>query len=82
MCLWVEHAGCALHVLLFLFLISRFVVWHVEVVRAHLQICLLHKSLPFFMVDGEGKLAGSEKVLFKHPQLLSCPTLGILLIHK
>lgn len=82
MCLCVEPAGSALHVLLFLSLISRFVVWHVEVVHAHLQICLLHKSLAFSIVDIEGKLAGSEKVLFKHPQLLSCLTLGIFLICK
>lgn len=61
--------------------ISRFVVWHVKVVHARLQICLLHKSSTFSLVDVVEKLAESEKILFKHPQLLSCLTLGIL-IHK
>lgn len=30
-------------------LISRFVVLHVEVLYAHLEICLLHKSFAFFL---------------------------------
>lgn len=81
MCLSLASKLCTAHSAL-LSLISRFVVWHVEVVHAHLQICLLHKSLTFSLVDVVRKLAGSEKALFKHPQLLSCPTLGILLIQK
>lgn len=63
-------------------LISRFVVWDAEVVHAHLQICLLHKSPTFPLVDVVRKLTGSEKAHFKHPQLLSCLALGILLIQK
>lgn len=56
-------------------LISRFVVWHVEVLHAHLEICLLHKSLAFFCaVDVEKKVGEREKVLFKHSQLLSAAT--------
>ena len=65
---------CAARPALFVSLISRFVVWYVEVVHAHLQNCLLHKSLPFFVVDLERKLAVREKVLFKHSQLPNCPT--------
>lgn len=81
-CEWSQQAVCCMFCCFFC--LSSAGLWCGMLTRcmSHLQICLLHKSLAFSIVDAAGKLAGSEKVLFKHPQLLSCPTLGIFLIHK
>lgn len=70
---------------LFFCLSSAFVVWNVQVVHAHLQICLLHKSLSFSIVvmggGWEGGVADSKKsTVWAPPQLPRCPALWVFLI--